>query len=71
MRRRLNLIRARKENKLTQEQLAEKLGTKKTAICNLETCFCGTNVENWDKLSEILGVPSKKLREITEITKAV
>jgi transcriptional regulator with XRE-family HTH domain len=68
MKRRLNLIAARKKAKLTQEQLARKIGTTKTMICNLETCFCGTNVEKWDKLAEILGMSSKKLRAVTEIT---
>jgi DNA-binding XRE family transcriptional regulator len=66
MRRRLNLIGARKKAKLTQEQLAQKIGTTKTMICNLETCFCGTNVEKWDKLAEILDMSSKELRKVTE-----
>ena len=67
MRRRLNLIEARKKASLTQEQLAREIGTTKTMICNLETCFCGTNVDNWDKLAEVLNESSKKLRKITEL----
>jgi DNA-binding XRE family transcriptional regulator len=69
VRRRQILINARKEAKLTQGELGALIGTTKQRISSLETAFCGTRPELWDKLEDVLGIPQRKLREITEVPK--
>lgn len=67
MKKRLNLINARKAANMTQEKLANLVGKRKQHISNLETATCSTSPENWDLLEDVLGVPQRRLREILEV----
>lgn len=67
MKKRQNLIKARRQAHLTQAQLAERIGTTKQRVCNLETVVCSTSPEIWDKIEDILGVPQRQLREVSEV----
>ncbi|MBQ8459218.1 helix-turn-helix transcriptional regulator [bacterium] len=51
----------RKQNNLTQEQLAEKLGVFQKQIGNIETGTTFTTMANLDKLAKILGVEVQDL----------
>lgn len=67
MKKRLSLIAARQKANLTQTQLGKLIGVSKQRISGLETAYCGTRPETWDMLEDILGVPQRQLREVTEV----
>ena len=69
MKRRTNLINARKKAGLTQSQLGELVGITKQAISNLEVGRYGAKPETWDKLEDALNTPQRQLREVTETDK--
>lgn len=49
------LIEARAKKGLTQEQLAQKMGTKQSAIARLESGSANPSVSFLEKLSKVLG----------------
>lgn len=49
-----NLIRARKEKNLTQEQLAQKIGCLKSTISNWETGYSNPTLSDAKKVSDVL-----------------
>lgn len=53
---RANLIRLRKENKLTQIELAEKIGYSDKAISRWETGEVNPDIETLDKLAGLYGI---------------
>jgi DNA-binding XRE family transcriptional regulator len=67
VRKRQNLINARKGANMTQGALGALIGATKQRISNLEKAISSTRPEIWDKLEDVLGVPQRKLREITEV----
>lgn len=50
-----NLIKARKEKNLTQEQLAQMVGCKKSTISNWETGYSKPSLLDAKKVSDVLG----------------
>lgn len=66
MKRRTNLINARKKAGLTQSQLGALVGVSKQAISNWEAGRYGTTAETWDKLEDALNTPQRQLREVSE-----
>lgn len=67
MKRRLNLINARKENGLTQTDVAKTLGIGLRSYKQLEYGERVGNVEYWDKLEEIFNVHQRILREVYDL----
>jgi DNA-binding XRE family transcriptional regulator len=67
MRKRINLINARRKADLTQKELGALVGTTKKRISAIETAACGTRDELWDRLEEVLGIHQRVLREISEV----
>lgn len=65
-----NIRRLRKENKMTQEELAAKLGITRQQLHRIETGEQGTPVDRLDVLGSIFGVPrSYFLEEHVDIEK--
>lgn len=56
-----NLRRIRKEKKITQKQLAEKIGVQPSAISKYETGKVSPTVEQLEKIAEVLEVPVMSL----------
>ncbi|MBC1521434.1 helix-turn-helix transcriptional regulator [Listeria aquatica] len=50
----LNLIAARKNSNLTQSELAEQLGVRKSTISNWETGYSNPSINQAVKISEVL-----------------
>ena len=67
MKKRLKLIETRKAARLTQSELGALAGITVSAISHLEAGHNGAKAETWDKLEDVLGVPQRQLREITEL----
>jgi DNA-binding XRE family transcriptional regulator len=63
---RLNLINARHEAKLTQEELGSLVGATKKRISAIETGACGTRTELWDRLEDVLKIHQRELRKLSE-----
>ena len=58
-----NLINARKAKKLTQAEVAKKIGILVTSYQNIEYGQRNGSIETWDKLEDLLGVSQRQLRE--------
>ena len=56
-----NLRRIRKEKKITQKQLAEKIGVQPSAISKYETGKVSPTIEQLEKIAEVLEVPVMSL----------
>ena len=67
MKKRINLINARKELKLTQGQLGAHIGITKQAMSSIENAITSTTASNWDELEDLLEVPQRALREVFEV----
>lgn len=59
-----NLRRARLDKKMTQQQVAEKLGISLRYYQRIESGENGGSFEAWDALEDLLGVHQRILREI-------
>lgn len=68
-----NLRRIRKEKKITQKQLAEKIGVQPSAISKYETGKVSPTVEQLEKIAEVLEVPVMSLfpQSVIDFQKAV
>lgn len=53
----------RQANKMTQEELAERVGLSIESISNIERGIHGPSFDNLEKLASALGVPAKSLFE--------
>ena len=62
----LNIMRYRKEQGLTQEQLAEMIGYSRNQIQRVETAHAAPSVAMLLDISEALNVPLERLIEIRE-----
>ncbi len=62
----LNILYYRKEQGLTQMQLAEKCNVSKNHIQRIETASAGCSVEVLSDIAEALHIPLKKLFEFRE-----
>jgi len=56
-----HLQKIRKSKKITQEQLAEKIGTSQTWIAYIETGRYTPNLKMFEKIAKVLGVQVKDL----------
>ena len=61
---RVNLIEARKAKRLTQTELAKRVGLSKQALCNIEKGRSQGRVDTWDKLAAVLKVKADILRQM-------
>mgnify|MGYP003577890096 FL=1 len=57
------LQQCRVANKLTQEELAERVGLTIESISNMERGIHGPSFDSLEKISDALGIPAKKLFE--------
>ena len=62
----LNILHYRKEQGLTQMQLAEKCGISKNHIQRIETAVSGCSVEVLSDIADALGIELKKLFEFRD-----
>lgn len=62
----LNILYYRKEQGLTQMQLAEKCNVSKNHIQRIETAVSGCSVEVLSDIAEALNIPLKKLFEFRD-----
>lgn len=62
----LNILHYRKEQGLTQEQLAEKCGISRTYMQKIETAACSCTLDTLIDISRALGIPLKKLFEFRD-----
>lgn len=60
----LNILRYRKEQGLTQEQLADMTGHSRNHIQRVETAYTAPTVATLLDISEALGVPLERLLEM-------
>ena len=60
----LNMMRYRKEQGLTQDQLSEMAGYSRNHVQRVETAVCKPTVGLLLDVSEVLGVPVERLMEI-------
>lgn len=60
----LNILRYRKEQGITQEQLAEMTGYSRQHIQRVETAYTAPTVATLLDISEALNIPLEKLLEI-------
>ena len=60
----LNIMRYRKEQGLTQDQLSEMAGYSRNQLQRVETAVCKPTVGLLLDVSEVLGVPVERLMEI-------
>lgn len=60
---RLVLLQARLSCKLTQEQLAQKLGISKQQYSRIENGLQNGSIEMWDILEDIFHIPQRELRD--------
>ena len=60
----LNIMRYRKEQGLTQDQLSEMAGYSRNHLQRVETAVCKPTVGLLLDVSEVLGVPVERLMEI-------
>ena len=58
-----NLKKARKEAKITQQQMADRLGVGLRHYQKIESADTNGSFEVWDALEDILGIHQRKLRE--------
>ena len=65
---RANLKDARKTNKLTQSQLAQKLGIATRTYQDIEASRIIGTVKLWDTLEDLFQIPQRHLREIKPTT---
>ena len=64
----LNIMRYRKEQGLTQDQLSEMAGYSRNHLQRVETAVCKPTVGLLLDVSEVLGVPVERLMEIRKKT---
>ncbi len=62
-----NLKVARKQKKMTQQNMADELGISLVYYQKIEAGDRTGDFEIWDKLEDITGIHQRKLREISEI----
>ena len=62
----LNILHYRKEQGMTQMQLAEKANISKNHIQRIETATCSCTLDTLMDIAEALGIPLKKLFEFKE-----
>ncbi len=62
----LNILYYRKEQGMTQMQLAEKCNVSKNHIQRIETAVAGCSVEVLSDIADALGIPLKKLFDFRE-----
>lgn len=62
----LNILHYRKEQGLTQEQLAEKSHISRTYIQKIETAACSCTLDTLIAIAEALNIPLKKLFEFRD-----
>ncbi len=62
----LNILHYRKEQGLTQIQLAEKCGISRTYMQKIETAACSCTLDTLIDIAAALNVPIKKLFEFKE-----
>ena len=62
----LNIMRYRKEQGITQEQLAEMIGCSRNQIQRVETAYAAPSVALLLDVSEALNVPLERLIEIRD-----
>ena len=60
-----NLKNARKAAGLTQQQVAERLGIKLRTYKDIEYGKTLGKITHWDLLEDLLGIPQRKLREMS------
>ena len=60
-----NLKNARKAAGLTQQQVADKLGISTRAYQDIEYGKTLGKITHWDLLEDLLGIPQRKLREMS------
>ena len=58
------IVECRKENKLTQEQLAEKLGVTDRSVSNWENGICLPDCSLYKTLCDVLGITSLQIWSI-------
>ena len=66
----LNIMRYRKEQGLTQDQLSEMAGYSRNHLQRVETAVCKPTVGLLLDVSEVLGVPVERLMEIRKYAQA-
>lgn len=62
----LNILYYRKEQGLTQMQLAEKANISRTYMQKIETASCTCTLDTLMDIAEALGIPLKKLFEFRD-----
>lgn len=62
----LNILHYRKEQGMTQMQLAEKCGLSRNYIQRIETAACSCTLDTLIDIAEALNVPLKKLFEFKD-----
>lgn len=62
----LNILHYRKEQGLTQEQLAEKCGISRTYMQKIETAACSCTLDTLIDIAKALDIPLKKLFEFRD-----
>ncbi len=62
----LNILHYRKEQGMTQMQLAEKVGLSRNYIQRIETAACSCTLDTLIVIAEALNIPLKKLFEFKD-----
>lgn len=62
----LNILHYRKEQGLTQEQLAEKCGISRTYMQKIETATCSCTLDTLMDIAKAFNIPLKKLFEFRD-----
>ena len=62
----LNILHYRKEQGLTQEQLAEKCGISRNHMQRIETAACSCALDTLIEIADALKIPLKKLFEFKD-----
>lgn len=66
-----NLKKARRDAGLTQQQIADKLGISLRYYKQIEAAERTGDFRVWDEMEDLLGIHQRKLREISEIDRAL
>ena len=68
---RIKLKEIRQERKMTQADVARYLDMKTTSYQRIEQGTRKGDIDLWDALEDLFGIPQRQLRENTEVTLAI
>lgn len=66
MKKRNNLIQARKSKNLKQREVAQIIGILPTSYQNIEYGIRQGSIEVWDSLEKLFQIPQRQLREVND-----